>query len=426
MRKLKYPRARRSRIVDKFHGVSVADPYRWMEKDSQERVDWLNRQEKLTNSFLRPLADCRSKLYERFIEAGKVGGISMPRLYGKRRFFYKRDSGQEMWVYMVQDGSDGEPRILLDPNGWSENHTTALSGATPSFNGKLVAYEVSEAGNDKNSIRVINADTGEILPDVIPADLYPDLFCWNDDNTGFWYRRRLHEKVVAGEEKRNPRIFFHKVGTNHSEDRIWFTSLPIGKDGWPWVTISDLHRYLVVSVALPSSEKGRQDLFVFDTKNPQVGPAPVLRNFTGEFSVDFHNDWLVLRINFDGADRFKVVKCKISDITKWNIKWTEIIPEHPSDIISSIDVVGDELFVEYTRDVTSVVKVYDMDGRFVRDIDLPKGSIWSGLDWDPEVDEMFYSYGSVYSPNVIVQASRATKEEKIFYCAPGGLDPAKF
>src|SRR6185503_3355715 len=37
----KYPDAKRGNVVDSYHGVSVADPYRWLEDpDSQATQDW--------------------------------------------------------------------------------------------------------------------------------------------------------------------------------------------------------------------------------------------------------------------------------------------------------------------------------------------------------------------------------------------------
>ena len=78
------------------------------------------------------------------------------------RFFFTRNSGlQNQGVPYVQDGIDGEPRVLLDPNRLSPDGTTALTALVPSEDGRLVAYAVSKGGSDLQVIHIRDVEASE-------------------------------------------------------------------------------------------------------------------------------------------------------------------------------------------------------------------------------------------------------------------------
>ena len=121
--------------------MQVADPYRWLENDVRQDAQvraWVDAQNAVTQAFLATLpgrAAFRARMtqmydYERFGLPEKKGG----------RYFYTRNDGlQNQAVLYVREGLDGAPRVLIDPNTWSQDGATALAEWEPTEDGTLPA-----------------------------------------------------------------------------------------------------------------------------------------------------------------------------------------------------------------------------------------------------------------------------------------------
>ena len=138
-----------------YHGVKVADPYRWLEDDvreSPEVADWIDGAERghARRSSTRFPSGRRSS--ERLTELWNYERYSAPVEEGGRYFYSKNDGLQNQSVLYVADTYDGEGRVLIDPNKWSEDGTIALGRLAASDDGKLLAYARQEAGSDWQQI----------------------------------------------------------------------------------------------------------------------------------------------------------------------------------------------------------------------------------------------------------------------------------
>jgi prolyl oligopeptidase len=217
-----YPATPRIDALEAHFGQTVSDPYRWLENDirSDDKVaSWVAAQNRVTDAYLntlpgRALFKRRLKQlydYERFTIPVRKGG----------RYFYRRQSGdQNQLVLYVRDGADGEGRVLIDPNGWSNDGATALAEWAASDNGRYLAYAVQQSGSDWRTIQVLNVDTGQVLADEVKWARFTTL-AWASDGSGFFYNR-FPEPVPgavfqAGVE--NHAIYFHALGTPQAQDR---------------------------------------------------------------------------------------------------------------------------------------------------------------------------------------------------------------
>ena len=79
-----YPATRQTAVVDDYHGVRIADPYRWLEDDnSPETKAWVDAQNTVTFRYLREIPELgaiRSRLtklwnFERYGVPFKRGGL---------------------------------------------------------------------------------------------------------------------------------------------------------------------------------------------------------------------------------------------------------------------------------------------------------------------------------------------------------------
>src|SRR6185295_12366180 len=134
-----YPVARKSDQVDDYHGVKVADPYRWLEDlDSAETRKWVEEENKQTFAYLAEIP-ARTTIKERLTKLWNYEKYGVPFKEGNR-YFYTRNSGlQNQSVLYSVNSLDAAPQTLLDPNTLSSDGTVALSGIAVSNDGKRLA-----------------------------------------------------------------------------------------------------------------------------------------------------------------------------------------------------------------------------------------------------------------------------------------------
>src|SRR5262245_37185890 len=164
-----YPASRRDAIVDKLHGVDVADPYRWLEDPAKPDVAaWMKAEDDYARGRIAKLPG-RDKLAARLRELFYYDAVSAP-LHFKDRFFYSRKhKDREKRVVYWKTGETGKENVLLDPNTWSTDGSAGLKGWSVSWDGKYAAYNVSEHNADESTMHVLDVATGKQLPDVIPG-----------------------------------------------------------------------------------------------------------------------------------------------------------------------------------------------------------------------------------------------------------------
>ena len=145
---LVYPKTKTVEQVDDYHGVKVADPYRWLEDtDSAETHDWVEAENKLTFGYLDQIP-YRGAIRDRLLKLWNYERFTVPEQQ-RGRYFYEHNNGlQNQNVLLVAESLNAEPRVLLDPNTLSADGTVALSGTALTDDGKLLAYGTATSGSD--------------------------------------------------------------------------------------------------------------------------------------------------------------------------------------------------------------------------------------------------------------------------------------
>ena len=218
-RGFQYPAARTVDQVDRFGETEVADPYRWMEEDSDELRAWIKAENELTLGWLRKGSD-RRRIRERLEKLWNYEKYSIPRVEGGK-YVYRRNSGLENQAPLyIADSLDAEPRVLLDPNTLSADGTVALSETFFSPDASLMAYSIASGGSDRKEVRVRDVRSGDDLPSDVLTDIKFSGVSWNAEGSGFYYTRMARPE--AGQEMKAadsaPRIHYHSVGTGQAED----------------------------------------------------------------------------------------------------------------------------------------------------------------------------------------------------------------
>ncbi|KAL3514835.1 hypothetical protein ACH5RR_027552 [Cinchona calisaya] len=153
---LQYPHARRDEsVVDNYHGVLVVDPYQWLEDPvSEESKAFVEKQVELMESVLKT-CETRDKLRQKITELSACRRYEVPFWAANKYFCFLNTGLQPQSVLYVQDGLDGNPEVLLDPNTFSEDGTVALTAQAVSEDAKYLAYGISSSGSDWVTVKVL-------------------------------------------------------------------------------------------------------------------------------------------------------------------------------------------------------------------------------------------------------------------------------
>ncbi|MFD1094587.1 prolyl oligopeptidase family serine peptidase [Salegentibacter chungangensis] len=415
---LNYPETKKVDTVTNYFGTEVKDPYRWLEDDrSTETEEWVKAQNKITFGYLEKIP-FRKDLKKRLSELWNYEKISAPKKEGDYIYFSKNDGLQDQYVVYRKKSEDGEAEVFLDPNKFSEDGTTSLSGLSFSDNGKLAAYSISEGGSDWRKIIVMDAETKEIKGDTI-RDVKFSGISWKG-NEGFFYSS--YEKPEGSElsaKTDQHRLFYHKLGTKQSEDSIVYGGSEAQKHRYVFGSVSEDNRYLFIT-ARNSTAGGK--LFMMDLSKEDPELVTILDNEKTETSViDNEGSKLFILTDKDAPNR-RIVTVDASNPAPEN--WEDFIPETENVLTPS--TAGGYIFAEYMVDAISQVKQYDKEGNLVREVELPGvGSVSSfGAKKDEEVT--YYSFTNYKTPGSIYKFDIEEGTSKLYNKPNIDFDPEDY
>ena len=419
--KFDYPKPRRVDQVDDFHGVKVADPYRWMEDtESKEMRDWIDAENRLTESYLSTIPE-RDAIRAKLTEMWNYERYGAPFKIADGFYIYTKNDGlQNQAVWYRAKSIDDPGTVFFDPNKLRSDGTAALNGSNFTDDGKLWAYGVSEAGSDRTTWRVRNTETGQDLPDVL-APNRQGVSAWLKDNSGFFYSSYAPAK--AGEELKQQtkfqKIYFHKLGTPQSEDQVVYER-PDNGDYFSGAQITEDGEFLLVTVG-----KGTERMNMVYVKNLKADRAafmPIVENldnswsFIGNKGNEFYFD------TDKDAPRGRVMKV---DIGTSPLKWTEVVPQS-ADTLDNVSWINDQLVTNYLKDAYTAIKIYDLDGKHVRDVELPGIGSAGGFGGKQKDTETFYTYSSFNAPPTIYRYDMKTGKSTLFRQAKVKFDPSNY
>ncbi|MEM7235286.1 MAG: prolyl oligopeptidase family serine peptidase, partial [Planctomycetota bacterium] len=404
---ISYPEAQRGDVVDEYHGVKVADPYRWLEDSKTDETQaWIAAENELTDAYLAEIPE-QERIRKRLESLWDYDKYGLPFYEGGRYFFAKKTGLQNQSVLHTQDELGGESRVLLDQNKLSEDGTASASGYSVSPNGKLLAYSVSEGGSDWRVIRVRDIETGKDLEDETRWVKFSST-AWAPKSDGYFYSRYAEPKEGESLDgvNRFQKLYFHKLGTDQSDDQLIYERPDQERWGFGADTTDD-GEYLVVEVWDGTSPKN--GLFVRKID----GETSFVELFS-EFDAGYrfiHNVGSTFYIFTDlDAPRGRLVSV---DVSASEPKLREIIPESEATL-EIAQVCGGKLVARYLRDARSELVLFSLDGKREREIELPTVGSVSGVSGKPDQSDIFYAFSSFAYPTTIFRYNVETAKLEVF------------
>jgi prolyl oligopeptidase len=349
------PKTKRIDHTDVLHGVTIADPYRWLEDSSAADVkEWIRRQQAYTNQWLEGISE-RPKLRNMVQRLHDVETLTKAVARGQKVFFRKLSPGQNQSVLYVKDGSDATARVLIDPNKLSVKGTTALTTWEPSPDGKLLAYGLADSGSDWERIRVMDVASGKDLADQLDWIKFSGAE-WAPDSKSFYYGRfpkPASDALTAVNE--HQKLYLHRVGEKQDSDVLVFER-PDQKTWMFFPEVTPGGRFLAVHVAKGTNEENL--LFVKDLAKTDADWKTIVDEFYAAFIViGARDDSLVVKTTYN-APKGRIITIALSESNR--DAWPVLIPEK-EDTLTEAAMDGKYLVLNYLRAATGYVETVPVD-----------------------------------------------------------------
>lgn len=428
---LQYPPAPRQDTVDEIHGVAVADPYRWLENPAGADVAaWVDAQDRLARTTLarQPRRDA---LAERFRQLHYLETVSAPHHRAGRYFYTRRHPDKEKAILYWKQGKDGAEQVLVDPNVLSKGRNITLRGWSVSWDGKKLAYKLSENNADEATLYVREIETGEDSKiDVISGAKYADA-SWTPDDEGFYYTWLPSDPSIAvADRPGQSELRYHALGTDPAQDPLVFPATrdprtflrgDITRDG-RWLVLVIQHGWHRTDVYVkdmqrkqraPRKAPGQTETKTKDETAgmttaervafhaAQRGFVPLAAGLDAVFRVDWWKGRFFVHTNHE-ASNYRVLTVDPRRMAM--ARWREVVPESDATL-SHVQIIGNHLVLSYMRNAASEIEIRDLDGKLVRKLALPGIGSASGMLGNPDDDEAYFAFSSFTTPDQVYETS---------------------
>jgi prolyl oligopeptidase len=428
--RLSYPRAPRAALVEDYHGVAVADPYRWLEDlDAPATRSWLEAEAALTRSYLEAVP-ARARIAARLAALYDFERTGIP-FREQGRYFYTSNSGrQEQSVLLSTTELAAAPSVALDPNALPAAGHPVVVGYVASRDGRRVAYGVSVAGSDWTEWHVRDLASGQDLPDVLRyTKYYPPAF--TPEGVGLYYSAfpapRPGEELGARDV--GNALYYHALGSDPAADRRLLGDA--AHPDWqyqPFLTGDG--RWLVVLAGEGEvGDKARENVYLFDLAVPEAPPIALAPGFEAAFVFIGGDAGRLFFLTSLDAPKGRVLAVDPQHPERRN--WREVIPQGAEAIDLSVSgrsvtLVGHRLIVRTLHDAHSRVRIYGLDGAAHAEVQLPGPGTVAGFDGHPEDRETFYAYSSLVTPPTIYRYDLDALRSSLFRAPQVAFDPRGF
>ncbi|MFY0628832.1 MAG: S9 family peptidase [Flavobacteriaceae bacterium] len=412
-----YPETTKKPVVETYFDTEVTDNYRWLEDDrSKETEDWVKTENQVTFNYLEKVP-YREQLKDRLSELWNYEKITAPFVEGEYTYYYKNNGLQNQYVVYRKKGN-GKEEVFLDPNTFSDDATTSLSGLTFSKDAKTAAYSISEGGSDWRKIIVIDVESKKIKEDTL-IDVKFSGVSWKG-NDGFYYSSYDKPKGSELSAKTDQhKLYYHKLGTSQKNDPVVFGGTAAEKHRYVGGYLTEDDAYLVITAS--TSTSGNK-LFIKDLSKRDSKLIPVIDNFDSDtYVIENKGSKLYLVTNLNAPNQ-KIVTVDAKNPTPNN--WKDFIAE--TEHVLSPSSGGGYFFTEYMVDAVSKVLQYDFDGKLIREIKLPGVGNAGGFGGKRNAKVDYFSFTNYNTPSSIYKYNIETGASELYWKPEIDFNPSDY
>ena len=405
-KEINYPESKKIYFAEKLHGYEITDSYRWLEDfTSKDSLEWVQRQNKFSEKYLKK--NKYKKNISNYLETiWENESISIPFKINDKTFYYFNDGTFQQSKLMIRDCEDCQERVLIDPSTFSEDGTISLGGTSVNNDATLMAFSISDGGSDWRTWKVMNIETGEVLEDELKWAKFSGA-SWENDDSGFYYRRYEEpDGELLKELNESPKLMFHKIGTNQSEDILIYDNPDNPRWGFGITVIKDSEMKLL-SISEGTDDRNR--IYIKLNKNSEF--IPIIDSLIGTYSFIDSKDNILWFYTTENAPNGKIVNLEVKN---GSFVWNEVIPESEK-AIRSANILNSSFVINYLEDTFSQISVYDLSGKFISKLSLPTKGTISGFSGGIDDSSSYFAITNYVVPREIYEIDLTDLSFKLFW-----------
>ncbi len=405
-KEINYPESKKIYFAEKLHGYEITDSYRWLEDfTSEDSLDWVQRQNKFSEKYLKK--NKYKKNISNYLETiWENESISTPYKINDKTFYYFNDGTFQQSKLMIRDCEDCQERVLIDPSTFSEDGTISLGGTSVSNDATLMAFSISDGGSDWRTWKVMNIETGEVLEDELKWAKFSGA-SWENDDSGFYYRRYEEpDGELLKELNESPKLMFHKIGTNQSEDILIYDNPDNPRWGFGITVIKDSEMKLL-SISEGTDDRNR--IYIKLNKNSEF--IPIIDSLIGTYSFIDSKDNILWFYTTENAPNGKIVNLEVKN---GSFVWNEVISESKK-AIRSANIINSSFVINYLEDTFSQISVFDLSGKFISKLSLPSKGTISGFSGGIDDSSSYFAITNYVVPREIYEIDLTDLSFKLFW-----------
>ena len=405
-KEINYPESKKIYFTEKLHGYEITDSYRWLEDfTSEDSLEWVQRQNKFSEKYLKK--NKYKKNISNYLETiWENESISTPYKINDKTFYYFNDGTFQQSKLMIRDCEDCQERVLIDPSTFSEDGTISLGGTSVSNDATLMAFSISDGGSDWRTWKVMNIETGEVLEDELKWAKFSGA-SWENDDSGFYYRRYEEpDGELLKELNESPKLMFHKIGTNQSEDILIYDNPDNPRWGFGITVIKDSEIKLL-SISEGTDDRNR--IYIKLDKNSEF--IPIIDSLIGTYSFIDSKDNILWFYTTENAPNGKIVNLEVKN---GSFVWDEVISESKK-AIRSANIINSSFVINYLEDTFSQISVFDLSGKFISKLSLPSKGTISGFSGGIDDSSSYFAITNYVVPREIYEIDLTDLSFKLFW-----------
>jgi prolyl oligopeptidase len=405
------PKAKVEVVSETLHGVTINDPYRWLEdQKSPETRQFVESQMAYTKSIIDK-APNRSRLEKRLKQLMDVEATSSPAIRKGRYFFSRRMPGQKQFVWLWRDGISGKDKVLLDANTLSSDGMKSFTVLDLVRDGKSVAYGVRSGGEDETTLAFRDVDSNTDFGDALPRARYSGAALTLDRKTVYYSRF-----TPAG-----PRVYRHSMGSDAAKDEVIFGE---GYDPTNIIGLSltDDQRYLILTIYFGSSSD-KNEIWFRDLTKANSSFEVLVKDIPAEFGLDYASDGKVFIQTTYKAPNGRIMTADLNKPAMSN--WKEVVPEGKFPLAAST-LAGGHVITNTLENVVPKVRIYTPEGKLVREIQPPTIGVVSAPSGSWSSDEAFYGFNSLAQPATTYRYQISSGTQEVWFKSSAPVESAQF
>jgi prolyl oligopeptidase len=389
---------------DEYHGQKINDPYRWLEKFTTDEVkEWVSLQNDFSSNFID---NQYQKNIQKDLESIWTSEyLSTPYKVQGKTFYYFNTGKLQQNIFMVKDCDACKERVLIDPNQFSIDGTVAIATISVSPDGKWVAFAKSDGGSDWRTWKIMNIENGQMLADELRWSKFSGAE-WSPDSKGFFYVKypKPNDQELS-DVNSTPAIMYHMLQTNQLQDELIIEDKENPLLSWS-ISVSDDGQFKILYTTKGTDER---NLISVGRYNEQF--IPIIDEFKASFSFINSNNGDLFFLTNHKAPNGKVVRL---DFNNLDAGFQDIIEESEMPI-RSVDMINQNLIVQYLDNTFSNIKYFTLEGEENGSLETTLPGTISGLSGKNDDIEVFYSFTNFTQPSQIYKLDLSSNSQELYW-----------